>query len=48
VRGTHRQDFYGWQMATFADALKNERSINDVVAYINTLDPQPVRTARKD
>ena len=48
VRGSHRQDFYGWQMATFADALKNERSINDVVAYINTLDPQPVRTARKD
>jgi cytochrome c oxidase subunit 2 len=48
VRGAHRQDFYGWQMATFADALKNERSINDVVAYINTLDPQPVRTARKD
>jgi len=48
VRGTHRQDFYGWQMATFADALKNERSINDVVAYINTLDPQPARTARKD
>jgi len=48
VRGSHRQDFYGWQMATFADALKNERSINDVVAYINTLDPEPVRTARKD
>ena len=48
VRGTHRQDFYGWQMATFADSLKNERSINDVVAYINTLDPLPARTARKD
>jgi cytochrome c oxidase subunit 2 len=48
VRGAHRQDFYGWQMATFADSLKNERSINDVVAYINTLDPQPARTARKD
>jgi cytochrome c oxidase subunit 2 len=48
VRGTHDQDFYGWQMATFADSLKNERSISDVVAYINTLDPQPARTARKD
>jgi hypothetical protein len=35
-------------MATFADSLKNERSINDVVAYINTLDPLPARTARKD
>jgi len=40
VRGAHGQDFYGWQMATMADSLKNERSINDVVAYINTLDPR--------
>ena len=37
IRGTHRQDYYGWQMATMADSLKDERSINDVVAYINTL-----------
>jgi cytochrome c oxidase subunit 2 len=37
---THRQDYYGWQMATMADSLKDERSINDVVAYINTLDPR--------
>ena len=35
----HRQDYYGWQMATMADSLKDERSINDVVAYINTLEP---------
>jgi hypothetical protein len=39
-------------MATMADALKDERSINDVVAYINTLAPEPPRTAmtggRKD
>ena len=48
VRGSHRQDFYGWQMATFADALKDERSINDVVAYINTLDAEPARTAMRD
>ncbi len=48
IRGTHRQDYYGWQMATMADALKDERSINDVVAYINTLNPEPSRTARKD
>jgi cytochrome c oxidase subunit 2 len=52
IRGTHDQDYYGWQMATMADSLKDERSINDVVAYINTLDPQPARTAlaggRKD
>jgi cytochrome c oxidase subunit 2 len=38
VRGGHRRDYYGWQMATFADSLKDERSINDVVAYINGLD----------
>jgi cytochrome c oxidase subunit II len=38
VRGTHAADYYGWQMATMADSLKDERSINDVVAYINGLD----------
>ena len=48
IRGTHASDHYGWQMATMADSLKDERSINDVVAYINTLDPEPARTARKD
>ena len=48
VRGSHTADYYGWQMAAMADALKDERSINDVVAYINTLEPGPVRTARKD
>ncbi len=35
-------------MATLADSLKDERSINDVVAYINTLDPEPARTAMAD
>jgi len=48
VRGTHKADYYGWQMAAMAESLKDERSINDVVAYVNTLDPEPVRTARKD
>ncbi len=37
VRGTHKADYYGWQMAAMADSLKDERSINDVVAYINGL-----------
>ena len=27
--------------------IKDERSINDVVAYINTLEPSPTRTAMK-
>jgi cytochrome c oxidase subunit 2 len=40
VRGGHREDYYGWQMATMADSLKDERSINDVVAYINGLEPR--------
>ena len=40
VRGMHREDYYGWQMATMADSLKDERSINDVVAYINSLVPR--------
>jgi cytochrome c oxidase subunit 2 len=40
VRGADGHDYYGWQMAVMADSLKNERSINDVVAYINTLDPR--------
>jgi cytochrome c oxidase subunit 2 len=48
IRGAHAKDFYGWQMATLADSLKDERSINDVVAYINTLDPEPAQTAMAD
>jgi cytochrome c oxidase subunit 2 len=48
IRGAHEGDYYGWQMATMADSLKDERSINDVVAYINTLDPAPARTAMTD
>jgi cytochrome c oxidase subunit 2 len=48
VRGTHTSDYYGWQMAAMADSLKDDRSINDVVAYINTLDASPSRTAMAD
>lgn len=48
IRGAHRRDYYGWQMAVMADSLKDDRSINDIVAYINTLDPEPSRTARKN
>jgi cytochrome c oxidase subunit 2 len=45
IRGAHRQDFYGWQMATMADSLADDRAINDIVAYINTLNPDQTRTA---
>jgi len=45
IRGAHSRDFYGWQMATMADSLADDRTINDIVAYINTLDPGQARTA---
>jgi cytochrome c oxidase subunit II len=45
IRGAHRQDYYGWQMATMANTLADETAVNDIVAYINTLKPDPARTA---
>jgi cytochrome c oxidase subunit 2 len=47
VRGAHPQDYYGMQMGFMGRILKDEQSINDVVAYINTLDATPpAMTAR--
>jgi len=37
VRGGHRQDYYGMQMGFMARALRDDESINDVIAYINSL-----------
>jgi cytochrome c oxidase subunit 2 len=37
VRGTHPQDMYGPQMALMSEILPDDRAINDLVAYINTL-----------
>ena len=37
VRGSHPQDLYGKQMTLLSGMLRNEQDINDVVAYINTL-----------
>ncbi len=42
--GRHSQekgDLYGWQMAEMARILKYDEAINDVIAYINTLDGTP-------
>lgn len=39
VRGRHAKDLYGNQMVDMAQMLVNEAAINDVVAYINTLNP---------
>ena len=37
IRGSHPTDFYGFQMGLMARVLHDEESINDLVAYINTL-----------
>ncbi|MGI9344141.1 MAG: c-type cytochrome [Gammaproteobacteria bacterium] len=38
IRGSHPEDGYGWQMGLMAEILRDEQAINDVVAYINTLE----------
>ena len=38
VRGVHPEDEYGFQMTSMVQALADEQAINDVVAYINTLE----------
>jgi cytochrome c oxidase subunit 2 len=38
IRGGHPDDIYGEQMGLIAASLVDDRSINDVVAYINTLE----------
>lgn len=37
IRGKHDADLYGYQMISMAGALADEQAVNDVVAYINTL-----------
>jgi len=37
LRGTHRRDVYGGQMVLLAKMLGDDQSIDDLVAYINTL-----------
>jgi cytochrome c oxidase subunit 2 len=38
IRGTHPQDFSGAQMVLMAKILPDDRAINDLLAYIHTLD----------
>ncbi len=38
VRGVHREDLFGPQMRSMSRMLRSEKDINDVVAYINTLE----------
>ena len=37
LRGSHRSDFYGMQMAFMGRNLQSDEAIRDLVAYINTL-----------
>lgn len=37
VRGAHQQDFYGFQMGLMSQSLHDDQSVNDIIAYINTL-----------
>lgn len=38
IRGEHPQDYYGKQMGFMAQVLQNEQMLDDLIAYINTLD----------
>ncbi len=40
LRGAHRDDRHGQQMAAMAAILRTDQAIDDVVAYIATLEPQ--------
>ncbi|MCC5826688.1 cytochrome c oxidase subunit II [Alkalimonas sp.] len=46
VRGGHPDDFYGAQMSLLVQSLRTEEDIDDLVAYINSL--QPAQLARRD
>lgn len=37
IRGSHRMDLYGDQMMMLADAIPDEKDVNDIIAYLNTL-----------
>ncbi|MFZ2648497.1 MAG: c-type cytochrome [Burkholderiaceae bacterium] len=37
IRGAHPQDIYGPQMAMISEILADDQAINDLVAYVNTL-----------
>ena len=37
VRGAHQQDYYGFQMGLMGQSLHDDQSVNDIIAYINTL-----------
>jgi cytochrome c oxidase subunit 2 len=42
IRGSHLGDEFGFQMRSMVSALKDESTIHDVVAYINSLEGPPI------
>jgi cytochrome c oxidase subunit 2 len=42
IRGGHPKDLHGSQMALFAEMLRDDRAIADVLAYIDSLDHRPM------
>ena len=42
IRGAHPDDFYGRQMAQISMMLNEDQEINDLIAYMNTLQVQQV------
>lgn len=39
LRGYHRHDLYGHQMAMMSDLFQDEQTLNDLIAYLNELPP---------
>ena len=37
VRGSHPQDYYGFQMGLMGQSIYDKQAMNDLIAYINTL-----------
>jgi cytochrome c oxidase subunit 2 len=48
VRGSHHADYYGQQMALITGVIPDAQAIDDLLAYINTLQPVDKRTAMAD
>ena len=47
IRGSHKDDTFGQQMASMTQILSNPATLRDVAAYINTFEDTPVPKAIK-
>lgn len=47
IRGRHKDDLYGTQMAEMSKMLTDEQAVRDVIAYINTLARTPQGNAEQ-